>query len=171
MVRDVVAVQPGTEPTPDARTLARLEEAAVSWMDSEGIRKTGSTRLKLFGTDAVRVDGFEKEEPSYVTEVAFYRNRRRFTVRCFASSDPAWTRCARALDQLVIHDIRETPQPGDRPHVLHLRDEKHRIEFDAPDDTWLAVGPRTGGDGAQIIWIWFKDGRQIDVPSSTSISS
>jgi hypothetical protein len=37
------------------------------------------------------------------------------------------------------------------------------VEFDAPDDSWLATGPRTGGGGAQLVWIWQKAGRQIDV--------
>jgi hypothetical protein len=37
------------------------------------------------------------------------------------------------------------------------------MAFDAPDDSWLAIGPRTGGGGSQLVWIWNKSGRQIDV--------
>jgi hypothetical protein len=163
VARDVVAVRPGTEPKPDAETLARLEADAIEEMKSEGIRKTGAERVKMFDTDAVRVDGVEEAEKAHVTEVAFYRNRRRFTLRCFAAGDSAWTPCESALRGLVIHEVHDAPEPGDRPRVLHLRDEERRLQFDAPDDSWLAVGPRTGGQGHQVVWIWVKDGRQIDV--------
>jgi hypothetical protein len=46
---------------------------------------------------------------------------------------------------------------------LHLRDSRFGIEFDAPDDSWLAIGPRTGGGGAQVVWIWRSNRGQVDV--------
>jgi hypothetical protein len=163
VARDVVSTMPGTEPNPDAKTLARLEADASEWMKSEGIRRTGDERLNIFDVDAVRVDGVQDAKPSHVTVVAFYRNRRRFTLRCFAPSESPWTPCASALSGLKIHETRDVAEPGDRPRILHLRDEGRRVQFDAPDDGWLAVGPRTGGQGYQVVWIWTKDGRQIDV--------
>jgi hypothetical protein len=53
-VTDVVAVIPGKEPTlnADAR-----EEYASAWMQAAKIRKTGSSRLRILGVDAIRVDG------------------------------------------------------------------------------------------------------------------
>jgi hypothetical protein len=163
VARDVVAVIPGKDPATDADTLARLEADASEEMKSEGIRKTGAERLRMFDTDAVRVDGVEETEKSQISVVAFYRNRRRFTLRCIAMGGSPWTPCASALRGLVIHEVRDAPEPGDRPRVLHLRDAERGIQFDAPDDGWLAVGPRTGGQGHQLVWIWVKDGRQIDV--------
>ncbi len=51
---------------------------------------------------------------------------------------------------------------SEKPRVLHLRSERFRFRFDAPDDSWLAIGPRTRGD-AQFVWIWSDGRRQIDV--------
>ena len=63
------------------------------------------------------------------------------------------------MHDLPAEEIRDT----DRPHLLHLRNTEFGISYDAPDDTWLAIGPRVAIGGAQSIWIWNKGGRQIDV--------
>ena len=47
--------------------------------------------------------------------------------------------------------------------MLHLREPRFGIEFDAPDDSWLATGPRLRAGGAQLVWIWTRQARQIDL--------
>jgi hypothetical protein len=107
--------------------------------------------------------GDAKGAPAHATVMIFYRNRRRFELRCFATHHESGTPCDNALQELVIDEMPDAPEPTDRPHVLHLREDKYRIQFDAPDDSWLAIGPRIGGGGKQIVWIWNKEGRQLDV--------
>jgi hypothetical protein len=162
-VTDVVAVVPGKEPTlrPDS-----AESYANSWMERMGIKKTGTSRLRVLGTDAIRVDGVLGEPRGAWTRVSlvmFYRNRRRFELRCLGTRLEAGTPCDDAVQGLVIDDMPDSPEPSDKPHVLHLREPKYRLQFDAPDDSWLAIGPRVGGGGMQVVWIWQKEGRQVDV--------
>jgi hypothetical protein len=54
------------------------------------------------------------------------------------------------------------PEPG-VPRVLHLREPRFGLEFDAPDDSWLATGPYVGGGGAQLVWMWRHADRGVDV--------
>jgi hypothetical protein len=108
----------------------------------------------------------EAEAPTTnVTSVTFYRNRRRFELQCISSESDERSEmpCGAGFRELIIRDQPEIPQSGDKPRVLHLQEERYRLRFDAPDDTWLAVGPRTGGSGKQLVWIWNSAGRQADV--------
>jgi hypothetical protein len=56
-----------------------------------------------------------------------------------------------------------TVDPPGKPRILHLRDARFGIEFDAPDDGWLAIGPRTVAGGAHVVWTWNDGERQIDL--------
>ena len=164
MVKDVFSL-PDEEPRLDPEKVENLEWYASAWMQAAGAKKVGRSRLKLFGADAFRFDGSVEDADGTVhaTFMVFYRNRRRFELVCYATRYETGTPCASALAEFVIDEMDDAPQPGDRPRVLHLRDEKLGIQFDAPDDGWLAIGPRTAGDGAQVVWIWRKEDRQIDV--------
>jgi hypothetical protein len=148
-VREVVAVVPGQEPSTEA--LDAVEASTGDWIRSEG-QESRTSRVRVFGVDAVRVDGklVEADAPTmHVTSVTFYRNRRRFELQCISSDEQPEMPCGAGFRELIIRDQLETPQPGDQPRVLHLREERYRLRFDAPDDTWLAIGPRTGGSGSR----------------------
>jgi hypothetical protein len=119
--------------------------------------------------DRASMDGLELEEASgtlddlRVTVRVGYRGNRRFTFQCFEMlKGPKWS-CAPAFASVQISDPPDPPPDQKRPRVLHLREERFGLSFDAPDDSWLAMGPRTGQRGRQVLWFWYKDGRQIDV--------
>lgn len=88
--------------------------------------------------------------------------RRHFEVRCLGLlAQPEWL-CAPAFKAFSISEPPKPLEPA-KPRVLHLRELELGLEFDAPDDSWLATGPRIGGGGAQHVWIWRNADRQIDV--------
>jgi hypothetical protein len=165
VVKDVVSVIPGKEPTLDPEKIENLEQYADMWMQAAGAQKEGRAPLKLLGVDAFRFDGSMDVDGTkiHVALLTFYKNRRRFELQCYAARHQPGIPCEGALGDFVIDEMVDKPGPGDRPRVLHLRDEKLGIQFNAPDDGWLAIGPRTAGDGAQVVWIWRKEDRQIDV--------
>jgi hypothetical protein len=92
-----------------------------------------------------------------------YRGNRKLELRCYSKQTEGNWPCEEAFAALDVIDQPESLKAEDFPHSLHLRDGRFGIEYDAPDDTWLAIGPRKGLDGAQLVWIWNKAGRQIDV--------
>lgn len=60
-------------------------------------------------------------------------------------------------------DLPGAPSENELPRVLHLREPAVSLAFDAPDDSWLAVGPRLGRGGTQRVWIWVKGERRIEL--------
>ena len=82
---------------------------------------------------------------------------------CLSRSRPAGMACGEAFGALVIHDRTDGPNPAEIPRVLQLRETSLHLAYDAPDDDWLARGPRVGFQGLRVVWIWNKDGAQIDV--------
>src|SRR5688572_1517467 len=72
-----------------------------------------------------------------------------FRAPAFRYADILRTLSARGLplrDEVAFQGSASTGpwQPIElRPYQLHLREERYHLRFDAPDDTWLAIGPRT----------------------------
>jgi TPR repeat protein len=165
VVTDVVEVIPGKAPDDNPVELDMLAVGVTRELKRTlGVEKVDVARFSMFGADAVRLDAAVGVQPKlYFTVSYFYRGRRRFEVRCVASSYQPGLPCRDAFGELVFHDVSEVLRESDRPHLLHLRDARFGLSFDAPDDGWLAIGPRTGLQGRQSVWIWNKEGRQIDV--------
>jgi hypothetical protein len=138
-----------------------LEDYGKQFLREKGALILTSRRLKMAGHAAVEVSGVLGEQAFSVR--LLYRGRRRFEFRCVATAKGSGWPCESAYESFQIVDLQEQPSEGDTPRVLHLRDSRFGIEFDPPDDSWLAVGPRTGAGGAQVVWIWRKGNRQVDV--------
>jgi len=68
-----------------------------------------------------------------------------------------------AVPSQTMAGARNESVGSDTPRILHLRDARFGIQFDPPDGSWLGIGPRTDGGGAQVLWIWSDGKRQIDV--------
>ncbi|HVZ71101.1 MAG TPA: hypothetical protein VHJ20_01895 [Polyangia bacterium] len=79
-------------------------------------------------------------------------------MRCLTSEAPAGPPCGSAFAALTVRE----QAPAGQPRVLHLQEPRFGLAFDAPDDEWLAVGPRSSGGRSQT-WTWTKRGRRIDL--------
>jgi hypothetical protein len=156
---------PGKRLTRDAQDLDLLEDSASKWMEDSGIEKIGASRMSMFGSPAARIDGRERGPAGlYVSIVAFWHDNRRFEARCTTRTPQANLPCRDAYGALVVRDLpAEEIRDTDRPHPLHLRNTELGISYDAPDDTWLAIGPRVSMGGTQSIWVWNKAGRRIEI--------
>jgi len=165
LVAGSVQIIPGKRVTNDPYDLDLLEDGASKWMEASGIEKIGASRMDMFGSPAARIDGRERGPARrYVSVIAFWRENRRFEARCTTGTPQSDLPCRDAYGALIVHDLpAEEIRDTDRPHLLHLRNTEFGISYDAPDDTWLGIGPRVAIGGAQSVWIWNKDGRQIDV--------
>ena len=164
IVADLVTVIPGKLPEHDRDGVARLEENALTWMKKTGGDKVEAQRLTILGRNAVRVSGVVgRVFKDYVDVTLHHRGRRRIDMRCIADEPGEWWPCDEAFAGLEFVDLPEAVKETDTPRVLHLRDARFGIEYDAPDDGWLGFGPRTGMNGDQSVWIWNEGPRQIDV--------
>jgi hypothetical protein len=163
IVTDFVSVIPGKVREPQPGDLAELEALARSELKAGGARDLQTKRVSILGTAGIRVGGFLAAANQHLDHTLAYRGNRKFEFLCYSTrSDGSWP-CEGAFAALDVVDQSESRNAEDFPHLLHLRDGRFGIEYDAPDDTWLAVGPRNGVNGAQLVWIWNKAGRQIDV--------
>ncbi len=158
VVTDVMTVSPRSGVRPE--DLDELVRYGKEFLRAKGAKVAGSQRLKMAGNDAVEVFGAYRDRAYSIR--LFYRGRRKFEFRCLApASDGGWP-CESAFASFEVLDPPD-PQAQEAPRLLHLRDARFGFEFDAPDDSWLAVGPRTAGGGAQVVWIWRNSQAQIDV--------
>src|SRR3954470_23399379 len=161
MVTDMVSTTPGAvheDTEHDYESLARFGKRKL---DSIGAQLTGSERVKMLGVDAVQVTGVRDGVPISIRLLHY--GERRLELQCLGGPAAAPWPCDSAFTSFELWDVPVAPAASDTPRVLHLRDEHSGIEFDAPDDSWLAIGPRPGMGGAQVVWIWQKEERQIDV--------
>ncbi|HEX2874407.1 MAG TPA: hypothetical protein VHP33_24300 [Polyangiaceae bacterium] len=137
-----------------------LEAFGVGTLETQEFEHVGSRRIELFGHAGVEVLGTLGSESVSIRMMRL--DRRHFEVRCLGSLvQPEWA-CASAFKGFTISDPPKRPAP-EGPRVLHLREPQLGVEFDAPDDSWLATGPRIGVGGAQYVWIWKNAARQIDI--------
>ena len=163
IVTELVSVIPGKVRAPQPGDLAELEALARSVMNAAGARDLQTRRVSILGTTGIRMGGLMATAKLHVDHTLAYQGNRKFDFLCYSTkSDGNWP-CEEAFAALDVVDQSESRKAEDFPHPLHLRDSRFGVEYDAPDDTWLAIGPRKGLNGAQLVWIWNKAGRQIDV--------
>jgi hypothetical protein len=59
----------------------------------------------------------------------------------------------------VFYDPKR--EPNELPRVLHLREKRFGVSFDAPDDSWLGIGPRKALNS--VNWDWVNRDRRIEL--------
>jgi hypothetical protein len=137
-----------------------LERFGRGVLESHDIDYVGNRQVAFLGQRGLEVAGTLGDEGFSIRMVR--RDRRHFEVRCIGPHEqPEWP-CESAFTTFTIDEPPERPAP-EGPRVLHLREPRFGLEFDAPDDSWLATGPHVGGGGAQLVWMWRKGDRGIDV--------
>jgi len=160
VVTDIMTV-PGKPLMRDERYFRKLADYGILLLQARGVDEPSVRRVTMLGRESVEVNGNNGDISLWVR--AFEVGRRRFEFRCYAElSTDDWP-CEPAVGTFEISQMPDEVAATDTPHVLHLRDERFGISFDAPDDTWLAIGPRAGGGSAQVVWLWVHDQRQIDI--------
>lgn len=161
LVTDLIAVPPrrkwGVEPS----DYDGLENYGRQVLRAFGAKALGSRRVRMAGNDAVEVVGGLGDRKLSIR--LLYRGRRQFEFRCLGRADDGAWPCKAAFASFKIADLPPEPAASNAPRVLHLRSARFHFDFDPPDDSWLAVGPLGGGGGAQVVWVWRKGQRQIDV--------
>ena len=131
--------------------LAALEHDALDWLADHGLTSPPAERTRFRGNDAVRIEArTAPPDNRRLTLTLFCKGARRFELRCLSPVAAPATPCRHALPALAFDEPPDDPK--DAVRVLHLRDEKLGIAFDAPDDSWLAIGPRVAGDWVE--WRW-----------------
>jgi hypothetical protein len=158
---DIIHVVPGKHAGDDPKDLDRFETYGAEVLRNAHAELASTTRIRMFGLDAVQVTGDYGD--LRISIRLMYRGYRHFEFRCFDRGPQAEWRCASALTSFRIEDLPEAPAEQDVPQIRHLRDARFHLAFDPPDDSWLSTGPHLAGDGAQVVWIWNKSGRQIDI--------
>jgi TPR repeat protein len=147
-----------------------FEAWAAQWFLFHGVSRSSSTRKKFLGQDALRVDGqYGMPKPRFFTMTAFAKDRRRFELRCLTDDAQPGIPCREAFGALMIHE----PKPDERHagRILHVREPRFGLAFDAPDDTWLARDPRVGVGGRQLVWTWINGRRRIELSAFDLASS
>lgn len=158
MVTSVIWVAPGHEWGRKESDFVDATSDARATVESSGLRFVAARRVHMLGQQAVEVTG--ERGLTRLSVRIFRHEHRQFAFRCMSYLGDSEFPCERAL---ASFRIEARPEEPDHPRVLHLRDARFGLAFDAPDDGWLAIGPRTGGGGAQVVWVWNNRGRQIDV--------
>lgn len=141
-----------------------LEGRGIELLHSWRAEITGSRHVQMLGAEAVEVNGLLDTERISVR--LLNHGRRRFEFRCFGAADGSSWPCESAFSSFAIAELPESPAESQTPRILHLRDARFGLAFDAPDDSWLAIGPSTAMNGAQVVWIWRNAGRQIDLQAA-----
>jgi hypothetical protein len=161
LVRKVIHTVPGKHPGDDPKDYDKLERDAADEL-RRGNAETilGARRIQTFGTETVEVTGEQDELRSTIRTL--FVGYRKFEFRCYQLSEQSGSECGTALSGLMIEDLPE-PTEQDVPRVRHLRDARFGVAFDAPDDSWLSIGPYDGYGDAQVVWLWLREKRQIDV--------
>ena len=138
-----------------------LERDALTWLTGHRVAKTASARERYWGHyDAVRVEArLPPPDNRFLTLSLFCKNERRFEARCLSTRRPPNLPCRDALGALVFQE--RTQSPENFPRVLHLREKRFGLSFDAPDDAWLGVGPRQSI--GYLSWYWYDGDRNIDL--------
>jgi Sel1 repeat len=160
-VTDFVAIVPGQYPNV-RQSSAEMEAQATRWLASHGLAKVAVSHRRFFQLDAVQIEAVtDQPGAKFLTLLLFRKDRRQFELRCLSTERPPDIPCAGALGSLEIHEAAAPPAEVGR--VLHLRESGLGLSFDAPDDSWLAFGPRLGMGGRQRVWVYVNAGNQIDI--------
>jgi hypothetical protein len=158
---DVMHVVPGKHAGDDPEDYDRLEGYGAEVLQAAHAELVNTQRVRMFGLETVQVTGAQGK--LRISIRMLYRGYRKFEFRCFDLDSQSDWRCASALSAFRVEDLPEPETERDPPQVRHLRDARFGVAFDAPDDSWLSLGPHVAGGGAQLVWTWGKSGRQIDI--------
>ena len=158
---DVMHVVPGKHAGDDPEDYDRLERDAAETLQEAHAEVTSSERVQMFGLETVQVTGHQGKLRIAIRSL--YRGYRKFQFRCFDLNAQSEWRCASALTAFQIEDVPEPPAEQDQPQVRHLRNARFGVAFDAPDDSWLSLGPHSAYGGTQLVWTWHKSANQVDV--------
>jgi hypothetical protein len=141
-------------------TVEAAGRTAKGWLAGHGIADATVGPDDFWGNDSVRVAGrLAAPDARHVTVTVFCRQDKLFETRCLGPRSAGNAPCVDALAALTFHEPKRDPK--ENPRVLHLRDKRFGIAFDAPDDSWLGMGPYVRG--GEISWFWSYDHRTIDL--------
>jgi hypothetical protein len=160
-VTNLLQVVPGPATRDDARDFETAQGYAALLLGRAGGHVVGARHVPMLGHDAIEVNGEIGKDTVSIRTI--YLGYRKFEFRCLGAPLADDWACADAFRALQIEDVKSEVSDREVPRTLHLREPKLGFAFDPPDDSWLAVGPRSGDSGVQTVWIWNKQGRQIGV--------
>jgi hypothetical protein len=151
-----------TDLPPDKRLVASFEAYGTKWLLYHGVSRSAISRTTFLGNDAVRLDGeYALPSPRYFTMTLFQRDRRRFELRCLTAEPQSGMPCQTAIAALTIHEPKpEPPGPGS---ILHVREPRFSLSYDAPNDDWLAQRPESMLAGRNIHWTWNNGTGKIEL--------
>jgi hypothetical protein len=158
---DVIHIVPGKHAGDDPKDYDRLEKYAAETLRGIDAQIVSTKRVQMFGLKTVEVIG--EQEELRATIRLLYRGYRKFEFRCYCLRKRLEAQCEDALSTFRIEELPEPPTEQEVPRVRHLREARLGVAFDAPDDSWLSLGPHFAYGGAQVVWTWSKSGRQIDI--------
>lgn len=161
IVTDVIHTVPRKHPGDDPKDYEKLERDAADELRRSNVQPVDTRRIKTFDTHTIEVIGERGELRTSIR--ALFVGYRRFEFRCYGLRQQGDAPCGSGLSEFIIQDVPEPPAEQDVPRVRHLRDARFGVAFDAPDDSWLSVGPYSGHGGAQVVWTWTRGRRQIDI--------
>ncbi|HET7538553.1 MAG TPA: hypothetical protein VFK05_01730 [Polyangiaceae bacterium] len=159
LASDIVRTVPEWQPGDDPANYDVLEKRGAEALQEAAAELTSTRRLQTFGVETVEVNGTQGK--LRISVRLLYVGYRRFEFRCFRLVEQ--DDCSRALRGFLIQDLPEATGEQEVPQVRHLRDARFGVAFDAPDDSWLSLGPHFAGGGVQVVWIWRKSGRRIEI--------
>lgn len=141
-------------------TLATAARNAKAWLAGHGVGNATSAPSDFWGTEAVRVDGrLAPPDGRHLTVMLLCKQDKLFEMRCLSPRSTSNIPCSDGFGALMVHEPKRAPNENAR--VLHLRDKRLGIAFDAPDDSWLVIGPNIRG--GQVDWRWGYGERNIDL--------
>jgi hypothetical protein len=141
-------------------TLDTAGRNATAWLAGHGVGNAAATRKDFWGNPAVRVDArLAPPDGRFMTLTLFCKQEKLFEMRCLSPQSAANVPCVEALGGLMFHEPKRAP--NENPRVLHLHDKRFGVAFDAPDDSWLAMGPYVRG--GEVSWFWTFEHRNIDL--------
>jgi hypothetical protein len=119
----------------------------------------------VFTYRSIRADAVVENPKRFLTSSRFRRDKRQFEMRCLSPRYEPGFPCPDAFGDFWVHEPLKAPTEYER--VLHLREPRFNLSFDAPDDSWLGVGPHsehTPAGETGTSWQWTTDdNRHIDV--------
>ncbi|HEX2674956.1 MAG TPA: hypothetical protein VHM25_28965, partial [Polyangiaceae bacterium] len=159
IVTDVMHTIPGEHAGNDPEEYDALERDGAETLQEAHAKLISVERGQTFGAETVEVNG--QQGKLRISIRSFFVGYRKFEFRCFHLDEQS--DCGPALSGFIINDLPEPPGEQDAPRVRHLRDARFGVAFDAPDDSWLSLGPFLARGGAQRVWTWSKGSQKIDV--------
>ena len=160
-VTDCLTTVPGLHTADHPRAYEELVERGERYLRNAGLEPSATRPISMLGLNGAEVSA----DPitGGISVRSFYRENRSFQFVCFDHGNGSEWGCSSAFSSFQITDMPEGPAENDVPRVRHLRDARLGFAFDAPDDSWLSIGPRTGAGGAEVVYVWKNAERQIDV--------